>query len=150
MPVHLKTTADIDATPQHVWAVLSDLPAYADWNPFMPSASGTLAEGQRLDIELRPPTGKGMRIRPTVRTVTAGRELRWLGRLLVPGLFDGDHRFTIQPTATGCRLVHEERFTGLLVPLFAKSLRSRYLPAFEQMNIALAQRVTAQPVEVVA
>jgi hypothetical protein len=70
-----------------------------------------------------------------------GRQLRWLGRLLVPGLFDGEHRFTIRPLGDGqVRLVQQEDFRGLLVPLLAGSLDRRTLPAFEQMNQALKRR----------
>lgn len=90
-----------------------------------------------------------MRFRPTVRVVREARELAWLGRLLVPGLFDGEHRFALEPTATGSRFVHEERFTGVLVPFF-RDLRQRYLPAFEQMNDALKRRVEAGSAAVAA
>jgi hypothetical protein len=143
MPLHLKTTKDIPATPERVWAVLSDLDAYAEWNPFIPSAAGKLAEGERLDIRIQPPEGRATRFRPTIQAATPNRELRWLGHLGVRGIFDGEHRFAIEPTATGTRLTHEERFSGVLVPLFAKGLRRRYLPAFEEMNAALAARVAA-------
>jgi hypothetical protein len=143
MPLHLTTTKDIPASPERVWAVLADLDDYASWNPFIPSASGTLAEGERLDVRIQPPGGRATRFRPTVQAATPNRELRWLGRLGVRGIFDGEHRFAIEPTATGSRLTHEERFSGVLVPLFAKRLRRRYLPAFEEMNAALAARAAA-------
>jgi uncharacterized protein YndB with AHSA1/START domain len=46
MPAELTTFVDIDATPERVWQVLTDLPAYAEWNPFIterkaPSSSGS-------------------------------------------------------------------------------------------------------------
>jgi hypothetical protein len=138
--VHLSTAIDIEASPDAVWSVLADLAAYAQWNPFIRSASGTLAEGERIDVEIRPPQGRGMRLRPTLRVVDPGRELRWLGHLGVPGIFDGEHGFTIEATPGGSRLTHEEHFSGALVPLFARGLRKRYLPAFESMNDALKAR----------
>ncbi len=140
MALHLKTITDIDASPEAVWAVLSDLPSYPSWNPFIREASGQLAAGERLDLKMQPEGGRAMRFRPTVLEAEPGRELRWRGRLVAPGVFDGEHRFAIEPTAGGSRLIQEERFTGILVPLLAKGLRKRTLPAFEQMNEAVKER----------
>jgi hypothetical protein len=150
MALHLKTKLDIDAAPEAVWAVLGDLPSYSEWNPFIRQARGTVAAGERLALELQPTRGRAMRFRPTVRVAEPDRELRWVGRLLLPGLFDGEHRFTLEPVAGGTRLVQEERFTGLLVPFLARSLRRGTLPGFELMNEALKQRVEARTARVAA
>jgi hypothetical protein len=101
-------------------------------------------------VELQPAHGRSMRFRPTVQAAEANHELRWLGRLVAPGVFDGEHRFTIEPTARGSRLVQEERFTGLLVPFLARSLRRGTLPGFERMNEALKERAEAQTAPVAA
>jgi hypothetical protein len=85
MALHLETSIDIDVAPEAVWAVLSDLPSYPSWNPFIREASGTLAAGERLDIELQPTRGRAMRFRPTVLAAEPNSELRWLGRLVVRG-----------------------------------------------------------------
>ena len=59
-----------------------------------------------------------MTFKPTVLRVEPERELRWLGRLLLPGLFDGDHIFHIEPLAqTRSRFTQAERFSGILVGL---------------------------------
>jgi hypothetical protein len=72
------------------------------------------------------------------------RELRWLGHFLVPGLFDGEHRLAIEPLGEGrVRFVQEERFTGVLVGLFAGSLDRNTKRGFEAMNEALKARVEA-------
>ena len=39
-----------------------------------------------------------MTFRPTVLAVNPGRELRWRGQLLLPGIFAGEHSFLIEPT----------------------------------------------------
>ena len=49
----ISTTVDIAATPQQVWAVLADLDAYPQWNPFIRSASGQVAEGATLTLRKR-------------------------------------------------------------------------------------------------
>ena len=37
-----------------------------------------------------------MTFKPTVLAVHPERELRWLGRFILPGLFDGEHSFRIE------------------------------------------------------
>jgi uncharacterized protein YndB with AHSA1/START domain len=41
----LQTSTDIEAQPERVWAVLADLEAYADWNPFIRRITGPLEPG---------------------------------------------------------------------------------------------------------
>lgn len=65
------------------------------------------------------------------------RELRWRGKLLVRGLFDGEYVFELQSSDTGTTFVHYEQFSGLLVPLFKGMLERDTRPGFEAMNEAL-------------
>ena len=82
-----------------------------------------------------------MTFRPVVLTVTPRRELRWRGRLLMPGLFDGEHAFRLELLSTaGCRLHHTEHFSGLLVGLMGGSLLDATREGFEAMNGALKRR----------
>jgi hypothetical protein len=141
MAKQLRAQVDIHATPERVWQILTDFGAYPRWNPFMTRADGNARRGERLTIRLQPVGGRGMTFRPTVLEATPALRLRWLGHLLVSGIFDGEHSFTIQPLGEGqVRLVQQEDFRGLLVPLMAGSLDRGTLPAFEQMNQALKRR----------
>ncbi|MGY1786360.1 SRPBCC family protein [Geodermatophilus sp. SYSU D00698] len=136
----LSTAIEIDAPPERVWAELTDLGAYPEWNPFIVRAEGDVAPGARLSLRMQPVGGRAMGFRPRLLEVAPARELRWLGRLGVPGLFDGEHVFRLEPVGPGTRLVQEETFRGVLVPLLARSLRRGTLPAFEAMNRALKER----------
>ena len=148
MPAELTTFVDIDATPGRVWQVLTDLPAYAEWNPFVTEASGAVVVGERLSVRV-PPVNAFVpaTLRPTVVEVIDGQVLRWLGRFWVSGLFDADHSFVVKPLgASRTALVQREQFSGLLVPFFRRSLDRGTLPAFEAMNAALkdqAEQATA-------
>src|SRR5437870_6101712 len=133
----LRTQIDIDAPAERVPDALTNITDYPAWNPFIPRLAGTLAPGERLEVRIEPPGGAAMTFRPTVLAVEPGRELRWLGRLLVPGLFDGEHQFEIHRLAPGrVRFVQQERFTGVLVPLFARNLDNHTLAGFNAMNVA--------------
>ena len=87
-----------------------------------------------------------MTFKPKVLKAEPNRELRWLGHLLVPGLFDGEHSFTIEPLEENrIRFVQREAFKGLLVPLFARSLDNNTRRGFEEMNHALKERAETVP-----
>jgi hypothetical protein len=137
----LRREIEIDAPPERVWAVVSDFAAYAEWNPFIRRISGELIEGARLEVRIEPPGGRAATFKPTVRAVEAQRELRWLGRLVLPGIIDGEHSLLIEPLDGGrSRFVQSERFTGLLVGLVGGTL-AKTETGFEQMNDALKARV---------
>ncbi len=138
----LHTEIEIEAPPTTVWAVLTELDSYRDWNPFIVTATGSVTVGGRLTNRLQPPGGRAMTFKPTVTIVDEDSVFEWLGRLGFPGLFDGRHRFELHPTATGTRLVHSEYFSGLLVRVLRSSLDNETKAGFVAMNTAL--RATAE------
>jgi hypothetical protein len=143
----LRHEVEIDAPPATVWAVLADTGAYDDWNPFVRRLDGELREGAKLEVQIAPPGGRSMTFKPTVLAARPERELRWLGRLLVGGLFDGEHSFELEPLAEGrTRFTQTERFTGILTRPLGKTLRKTQR-GFQQMNDALKARVEARDAE---
>ncbi len=134
----LRTEIKIQASAERVWQILTDFPSFPEWNPFIRRASGEPRKGARLVVFMQPSGARGMTFQPEVLKAEPNRELRWLGHLLVPGLFDGEHIFTIEPLGINrVRFVQREIFTGLLVPLFARWLHTDTLRGFEEMNRAL-------------
>jgi hypothetical protein len=139
----LITEIEIEAPAEIVWEILTGLEAYPEWNPFIVSAAGQVEVAATLRNRLEPPGGKAMTFKPTVTVVEQNTKFEWLGRLGIPGLFDGRHIFELESTATGTRFVQREEFTGILVPLFARSLDNGTRAGFEAMNRAMKQRAEA-------
>ena len=138
---------EISASAERVWDVLTDFPALPDWSPFVRSVEGKLDVGQRLKVYIKGSKGMGMTFKPTVLSIEPGRELRWIGRLLMPGLFDGEHAFTIEPLdVERVRFIQSEKFTGLLVFLgtFMGVFRNTQT-GFEEMNQALKEHSERPP-----
>ena len=137
----IHTEIEIHATAERVWQVLTDFAAYPQWNPFIRRVEGETRAGARLHVFIQSSGGKGMSFRPTVLMVEPNRVFRWLGHLWVPGLFDGEHSFTIEPLGEDrLRFVQSERFGGLLLPLLTKMLDRDTRRGFEDMNRALKLR----------
>jgi len=121
-----------------------DFPAYPQWNPFIRSIAGVARVGERLTASIQPQGGRAMTFRPTLLVVTPNEELRWLGRLLLPGIFDGEHYFQIVAVAPDrVRFIQGERFSGLLVTLAKSQLERGTKAGFAAMNRALQARAEA-------
>jgi len=99
------TEIEIEASAERVWQLLTDFASFQQWDPFIRRASGEVKTGGRLEVYLQPSGVRGGTLRPIVLMIEPNRELRWRGRLWIPGLFDGEHIFTIEHLGqTGCGL----------------------------------------------
>jgi hypothetical protein len=134
----IKTEIEIESTPERIWAILTDLPAYSKWNPFIRSAEGVVEKGQRLEVLIQPVGAKAMIFRPTVLEAIPSHEFRWLGHFLIPGIFDGEHYFQIVAIDSNrVRFIHGEKFSGLLVGFAMSNLEGATKNGFKAMNEAL-------------
>jgi hypothetical protein len=137
----LEHVTDIDASPDAVWAVLTDFAAFGQWNPFMTIEGDVTAPGNRLVVEIHPPNRRAMTFKPTVTEFVPGRSISWLGRVLLPRVFDGAHTLRVEPLPDGrTRFTQHETFRGLLVPFMTSALRDTDV-GFAAMNAALQARV---------
>lgn len=140
----IATAVEIDAPPARVWQVLTDLPAYPEWNPFIVEAKGKLAVEETLSLRMALPGRDAVTIEPRLLVVEPERELRWKGRLLIPGLFDGEHAFVLTPLGEGrTRLDHSERFAGALLPLARLLIYDATVQSFRALDAELAKRAAS-------
>ena len=131
----------IDAPAERVWEVVSDLTAYAEWNPFVVKASGDLRPGARLEITIAAPGMKPVSFRPRVLDLEPGHLVRWKGEYKVPGLFDGRHALIVDSLgAESSRFTTHEEVSGVLLPFLGKVMRSSQ-QGFEDMAATLKRRV---------
>lgn len=131
----IKTSIDISAPSEIIWSVLTNFQAYPDWNPFLTSVEGDFEVGNTIKI-----TAGGMKFKPEVLTYNEYKEIVWLGKFLVNGMFDGEHRFTIIDHQDGTSTFqHEEKFSGVLVGVFSKKLDKETTPGFIEMNKKLKE-----------
>jgi hypothetical protein len=136
----IRADVEIEAPVERVWKVLTDFNSYPEWNPFITAIQGKPEAGERLVVTIRPPGRKGMDFRPNVIAAREGKELRWLGRLFAPGIFDGEHIHELEELGPGrTRYTQREQFRGVLVR-FVKSMLRDTQKGFQAMGEALRQR----------
>ena len=134
----MSATIQIDAPPEAVWAVLTDLSRYPEWNPLFREASGQVAAGNRIKLRsVHPANGRLMTVRPKITVADPGVELTWTSSL--PGIISGEHRFTLTPAGGGTRLEQSEAFHGLLAAFPLKTF-TRAEASFHGLNEALKKR----------
>ena len=134
------TLLEINAPAGTVWDILCDFASYPDWNPYITHIEGEQHVGARLAVTMESAGQRAMTVRPKLIAVENARELRWRGHLFVPGIFDAEHLFALEPLAPDRTLLRqEERFTGILPP-FAGGILRNTERSFVAMNQALKER----------
>ena len=146
MAHEVTTSIEIAATPETVWAVLSDLASYPRWHPVFLSVTGPLTAGSTLTITTTHPTsGRTITGKVKVRAAEPGRELRWVSRLA--GMTISERVFALSPDAAGTVLVQSQTYRGLGGQrggrLTLTSL-SRIRGAFEAINQAIKSEAEAR------
>lgn len=134
----INTEITINASIEKVWQVLTDFDSYKVWNPFIRNIRGSFRLNERLIVTINPPGKKEMVFKPKIIHLDDKVTFSWIGNLLIPGIFDGQHNFYLKQLEPNLvRFIHSEHFTGILSkPIFQLIKKSTQL-GFEQMNQAL-------------
>jgi hypothetical protein len=134
----IRAETTVDAPPDAVWSVLTDLDSYAAWNPHIVTAGGTPREGERVSITVQQ-RGRRRSSRPTVTVVDPPRRLQWVDAVGTAWLLETRHTFDLERRSDGrTLLVNREERSGVLAGLLVDD---RDVDAYESMNWALAERV---------
>jgi hypothetical protein len=139
--IEVKVATEIAASAETVWRVLTELPEYAAWNPFIRRASGSLAPGDTVHVHVRTRRGIPLAFSARISQRDEQRSLRWFGTFVSPWLGSGDHSFAIEPLDDHhVRFVQSETFDGMLPRLAPALLEREVRHGFEAMNRELAAR----------
>ncbi|MBU4536301.1 MAG: SRPBCC domain-containing protein [Euryarchaeota archaeon] len=131
------TEIEINAPAKVVWDILTDFDHYPQWNPFIQEISGDQTVGAQIEVFIKSPNSNGIKFKPKILSYKPEEELRWLGALWIPKLFDGEHSLIIEEIDENKILfIQKEKFTGLLVPLVSSMLNDTE-SGFKNMNRAL-------------
>src|SRR3954471_20232199 len=133
-----ESSATIDASPDEVWQVLVDGPAYAAWDSGVERIDGTIAPGETIKVRSEAAPGRAFPVKVT--GFEPGRSMTWSGGMPL-GLFRGVRTFTLAPEGDGrtTRFSMREEYTGPLLPLIRRSMPDLG-PSFRQFADGLKAR----------
>ncbi len=135
MRKEITTQIEIAATPESVWKILTDFEKYPEWNPFIHSLTENPVVGEKIEAKIQ-----NMNFKPVVLVFDKNNEFKWLGNFLFKGLFDGEHRFQLKENPNGTTtLIQSEKFRGILVGLMTKTLDTKTIAGFNEMNQKLKE-----------
>jgi hypothetical protein len=121
-------TAEIAATPEKIWQLLTDAGDMVRWNSTLTSMAGTIGPGGTVKMEV--PEAPGQVFEIQVTTSTPPREMVWSQGNRV--FFRGVRTYRLTPrSATTTTFEMIEVFSGLALPMAASRLPD-FKPIFER------------------
>ena|SRR5215472_7641109 len=132
------STSLIAASPNVVWAILTDAAGYAEWNPEIIAIDGQLARGEHIKARVRLGSGALRTVPLQVTVFDPPSRMQWTGGLPL-GLFVGLRTFTVTPSGRGSEFRLHLRMSGPLAPLILKSVGNRQ-PEVDSFSAALKRR----------
>lgn len=127
----------IKASPELVWAILTDAAHYPKWEPNTLRIEGRIAEGAQIKVFTKAKPNRAFPVRVT--ELDPLRRMVWTGGLPL-GLFKGERTFNLTPGPDDTtEFTTQEVFSGPLLPLIGRSLPDLQ-PAFERFAEALKRK----------
>ena len=136
---HYESTALIEARPEAVWAVLTDAPAYADWDSGVVRVEGTIAPQEKIKVVSEANPKRAFPVKVT--EFAPGERMVWSGGMPL-GLFKGVRTYRLAQEAGGTRFTMREEYTGPMLPMIWRSMPDLQ-PSFEQFANGLKARAEA-------
>jgi hypothetical protein len=119
----------IRATPERIWALLTDASGYVSWNNTVEKVTGRIALGESVTVYPKINPKRAFPVK--VVAVEPTRRMVWRGGMPL-GLFQGERTFTLTPRPDGAiDFSMREEYSGLMAPMITRSIPDLQ-PAFDE------------------
>ncbi|MCC6811875.1 MAG: SRPBCC domain-containing protein [Deltaproteobacteria bacterium] len=110
-----EVSVDIDASPETIWALLTNAAEYPKWSSTVISIDGEIALGNKLKLKSQLDPKRTFKL--AVKEFQPPRKLVW-------GDAMGKRTYEVSPRGAGVTFSMREKIGGPLFPLFAKMIPS--------------------------
>src|SRR3990172_11368027 len=116
MAIHVERTIQINAPPERVWAVMSDVERWPEWTESMKSVkhldSGDLGAGSKAKLRIRRSPNATVW---TVTELTPNRSFTWEAK---SGGVKGVAKHVIEPDGSGSKVTLTVDLSGIVATIF--------------------------------
>ncbi|HEY0829748.1 MAG TPA: SRPBCC domain-containing protein [Candidatus Dormibacteraeota bacterium] len=134
---YFDASSTIKASPEKVWAVLTDGDRFPQWDSGIERVEGRIAPGSTIKLYVNVNPGRAFPLKVT--EFAAPRRMVFTGGMPL-GLFKGVRTYTLEPDgAGGTRFRMREEYTGPLLGMIWKSIPD-LAPSFQQFADGLKAR----------
>jgi hypothetical protein len=134
---HYEASSIIEASPETVWAILTDAPNYPSWESGVIRVEGRVAPGERVKVVSEANPKRAFPVKVTA--FDPPRSMTWSGGMPL-GLFKGVRTFTLTPQGSATtRVDMREEYSGPFLPLIWRSTPDLG-PSFEKFARGLKDR----------
>jgi hypothetical protein len=132
-----QATTTIVASPEIIWAILTNASGYPEWDSGVERIEGQIAPGEKITAYTKLSPGRAFPV--TVAAFEPGRKMVWASGMPL-GLFKGERTFTLLPQGQGSTtFTLREEFSGPLLGLIGRSIPNM-TSTFEQFAAGLKSR----------
>jgi hypothetical protein len=129
-----EATSNIKASPDRIWALLTDASRYPAWNTTIDRVEGRIAPGETIKVLVKVNPGRAFPVKVT--EFKPGQRMVWSGGMPL-GLFKGERTYTLSPAGNGeTSFKMREEYSGPMLGMIWKSIPDLG-PAFQEFAQSL-------------
>ena len=129
----------IDATPEEVWAIVTDLKSYEVWHSFIYGIEGELGLDEKLKVEIEV-LNKKVKIRARITVLNKNKNFTWVGKL--PAIGKATHYYKLKALEGGrTKLTQGEFWKGVGAKVYAKKHFMKAYKDKQKMNKKIKKMV---------
>lgn len=135
------TEIEIQAPPEKVWSILTDIDKWQDWNPTINASQGKASVGATVAITMMSKeAGKdGPKYNPEFIKLEEHKYFHWRAHMMAGFIFTNDKIIELEKTDSGTKVTHKETFKGAMAALMKGQMDKGVPPILKMMNKALKE-----------